>query len=70
MGCTKKMSIEIPTDKRCNEMIDSFEKQINDKFNVTAKYSLTERNLLINEIKSNPDHVWVVGEKSLIHYRL
>jgi len=69
MSCNKKMVVKIPTDKRCNEMIDVFDKQIQDKFKTKAKYSEEERVLLIEEIKSNPTHFWEVGNKSLIHYK-
>ncbi len=70
MSCNKKLNIEIPTTKRCNEMIDRFEKMINDKFKTNAKYSKDERLELINEIKLNPTHLWEVGDKSLMHYEL
>ena len=68
MKCTKKMNIKTPTTKRCNEMIDGFDKQIGDRFKTKHKYSKEERELLISTIKENPTHFWEVTNESLIHY--
>lgn len=69
MKCTDK-EITIPTDDRCNEMIDSFDEQISAKFNTKHKFSKKERKLLIQTINENPNDFWIVGEYSLIHYEL
>jgi hypothetical protein len=68
MGCSKKMSVKIPTTDRCNKMIDGFDKQISDTFKTKHKYSKKERTLLIKTIKENPTHFWEVGINGLIHY--
>lgn len=68
MGCSKKMSVKIPTTKRCNEMIKEFQGWINNKYKTSVKYSKEERLALIKEIKSNPTHCWILGDESLIHF--
>ena len=67
MGCSKKMSVKIPTTYRCNEMIDGFDRQISDMFKTKHKYSKKERKLLIKTIKENPTHFWWVGINGLTH---
>ena len=68
MGCSKKMSVKIPTTDRCNEMILGFENQINRAFKTNVKYEGKERELLIKTIKDNPTHFWEVTIDGLIHY--
>lgn len=70
MGCSKQISIKIPTIKRCNEMITGFESQINEMFNTSVKYEGEERDLLIKEIQDNPTHFWGVGIDGLIHFNI
>ena len=70
MGCSKKMSIKIPTTNRCNEMITDIEKSLSDKFKTKAKYKGELRKLLIKTIKDNPTHFWEVTNSGLIHYEI
>lgn len=70
MGCNKKAEIKQVTTERCNEMIDDLERQIKNKFKTVHKYSDKERIKLIAEIKKHPNHIWMVGENSLIHMEL
>ena len=68
MGCSKKMSVKIPTLDRCEEMILGFENQINEIFKTNVKYEGEERELLIKTIQDNPTHFWEVTIDGLIHY--
>lgn len=70
MKCNKKISAKIPTDERCNEMIDIFDKEISEKFEMEHKYSDKERAELIKIIKANPTNFWRVTENGLVRYEM